>query len=66
MTPRDMRGNVPAAVPMRDMQIAMRHADPRITGLYDMAKNNKDRHASHRVTSFLVGRTGSWPAQPVG
>ena len=21
----------------------MRHADPRTTGLYDMAKNNKDR-----------------------
>lgn len=66
MTPRDMRGNVPAAVPMRDMQIAMRHADPRTTGLYDMAKNNKDRHASHRVTSFLVGMTGSWQTQPVG
>ena len=66
MTPRDMRGNVPAAVPMRDMQIAMRHADPRTTGLYDMAKNNKDRHASHRVTSFLVGMTGSWQVQPGG
>ena len=33
----------------------MRHTDPRTTGLYDMAKNNKDRHASHRVAS-------SWPA----
>jgi hypothetical protein len=42
----------------RDMQIAMRHADPRTTGLYDMAKNNKDRHASHRVASFLAGMTG--------
>ena len=40
-----------SGVPMRDMQIAMRHADPRTTGLYDMAKNNKDRHASHRVAS---------------
>ena len=48
------------------MQIAMRHADLRTTGLYDMAKNNKDRHASHRVTSFLVGMTGSWPVQPGG
>ena len=52
--------------PMRDMQIAMRHADPRTTGLYDMAKNNEDRHASHRVTSFLVGMTGSWQVQPGG
>lgn len=24
----------------------------------DMAKNNKDRHASHRVASFLAGMTG--------
>lgn len=47
-----------SGVPMRDMQIAMRHADPRTTGLYDMAKNNKDRHASHRVASFLAGMTG--------
>ena len=36
----------------------MRHADQRTTGLYDMAKNNKDRHASHRVASFLAGMTG--------
>lgn len=47
-----------SGVPMRDMQIATRHADPRTTGLYDMAKNNKDRHASHRVASFLAGMTG--------
>lgn len=25
----------------------MRHADPCTTGSHDMAKNNKDRHASH-------------------
>lgn len=31
-----------SGVPMRDMQIAVRHADPRTTGPYDMAKNNKD------------------------
>lgn len=47
-----------SGVPMRDMQIAMRHSDPRTTGKYDMAKNNKDRHASHRVASFLAGMTG--------
>lgn len=47
-----------SGVPMRDMQIAMRHADPRTTGIYDMAKKNKDRHASHRVASFLAGMTG--------
>jgi site-specific recombinase XerD len=42
-------------VPLRDMQIAMRHADPRTTSRYDMAKNNMDRHASHRVASYLAG-----------
>lgn len=47
-----------SGVPLRDMQIAMRHSDPRTTGIYDMAKNNKDRHASHRVASFLAGMTG--------
>ncbi len=47
-----------AGISIRDMQYAMRHADPRTTGLYDMAKNNKDRHASHRVASFLAGMTG--------
>lgn len=30
-----------SGVPMRDMQIAMRHADPRTTGLYDMAKTTR-------------------------
>lgn len=43
-----------SGVPMRDMQIAMRHADPRTTGLYDLARDNKDRRASHRVASFLA------------
>ena len=40
------------------MQITMRHADPHTIGLYDMAKNNKDGHASHRVASFVAGMTG--------
>ena len=58
-----------SGVPMHDMQIAMRHADPRTTGLYDMAKSQEDRHASHRVASFLAGmpaRRSNWrvPAAP--
>ena len=39
-------------VPMRDMQIAMRQADARTPGQYDMAKKNNDRHAGHRVASL--------------
>ena len=37
---------VDAAVPLRDVQIAARHADPRTTTRYDRARNNLDRHAN--------------------
>ena len=47
-----------SGVPLRDMQIAMRHADPRTTTVYDMASGSPDRHASHRVASYLAGMTG--------
>jgi site-specific recombinase XerD len=42
-------------VSLRDMQYAMRHADPRTTLRYDMAKINLDRHASHAVAAYLAG-----------
>lgn len=45
-------------VPLRDMQIAMRHSDPATTTLYDMAAGSPDRLASHRVASYLAGMTG--------
>ena len=42
------------------MQYAMRHADPRTTMRYDMAKTNLDRHAAHAVAAYLAGMsTGS-------
>ena len=44
-----------AGVPLRDVQIAARHADPRTTTRYDRARNNLDRHASYIVTSFIAG-----------
>ena len=44
-----------AGVAIRDMQYAMRHADPRTTLRYDMAKANLDRHAAHAVASYLAG-----------
>lgn len=44
-----------AGVALRDMQYAMRHADPRTTLRYDMAKANLDRHASHAVAAYLSG-----------
>lgn len=44
-----------AGVPLRDVQIAARHADPRTTTHYDRARNNLDRHGNYVVAAFLVG-----------
>ena len=37
------------------MQYAMRHADPRTTISYDMAKANLDQHAAHAFAAYLAG-----------
>ena len=44
-----------AGVPLRDVEIAARHADPQTTTRYDRAGNNLDRHASYVVTAFVAG-----------
>ena len=44
-----------AGVPLRDVQIAARHADPRTTTRYDRARHNLDRHAGYVVTAFIAG-----------
>ena len=44
-----------AGVAIRDMQVAMRHSDPRTTMRYDMAQANLDRHAAHAVAAYLAG-----------
>jgi site-specific recombinase XerD len=44
-----------AGVPLRDVQNAARHANPRTTTRCDRARNNLDRHASYIVTAFVVG-----------
>jgi integrase/recombinase XerD len=54
-TPTFCTTGLVAGVPIRDMQYAMRHADPRTTLRYDMAKANLDRHASHAVAAYLAG-----------
>jgi len=41
-------------VPLRDMQAAMRHADPAQTVRYDRMANGYDRHAAHRVAGYLA------------
>jgi integrase/recombinase XerD len=43
-----------AGVPLRDVQIAARHADPRTTTLYDRRRQNYDRHAAYAVVAFVT------------
>jgi hypothetical protein len=40
-------GGADAGVPLRDVQIAARHADPRTTTIYDRRRENFDRHAAY-------------------
>jgi hypothetical protein len=48
------------------MQYAMRHADPRTTMRYDMAKANLDRHAAHAVAAYLAGMSTGQSTHRVG
>jgi len=44
-----------AGVPLRDVQIAARHADPRTTTIYDRPRQNFDRHAAYVVVAYVAG-----------
>jgi integrase/recombinase XerD len=44
-----------AGVPLRDVRIAARHADPRTTTIYDRRRQNFDRHAAYVVVAFVAG-----------
>lgn len=44
-----------AGVPLRDVQIAARHADPRTTTIYEHRRENFDRHATYVVVAFGAG-----------
>lgn len=60
ITPHSLRHSyvtacLDAGVPLRDVQIAARHSDPRMTARYDRARGNLDRHANYIVAGFLAG-----------
>lgn len=60
ITPHSLRHSfitaaLDAGVPLRDVQIAARHADPRMTLRYDRARENLDRHATYVVAAFIAG-----------
>jgi integrase/recombinase XerD len=44
-----------AGVPLRDVQEAESHADPRTTMRYDRARVSLDRHATYIVAAYLAG-----------
>jgi integrase/recombinase XerD len=44
-----------ASVPLRDVQEAASHADPRTTMRYDRARVPLDRHATYVVATFIAG-----------
>ena len=44
-----------AGVPLRDVQLAARHADPRTSTIYDHRRQNFDRHAAYVVVAFVAG-----------
>jgi integrase/recombinase XerD len=43
-----------AGVPLREVQLAARHADPRTTTIYDHRRQNLDRHAAYVVVAFVT------------
>jgi site-specific recombinase XerD len=44
-----------AGVPLRDVQEAASHSDPRTTMRYDRARVSLDRHATYIVSTFIAG-----------
>jgi len=44
-----------AGVPLRDVQEAAPHADPRTTMRYDRARGSLDRHATYIVAAYVAG-----------
>ena len=44
-----------AGVPLRDVQEASSHADPRTTMRYDRARGSLDRHATYIVAAYVAG-----------
>jgi integrase/recombinase XerD len=47
-----------AGVPLRDVQEAASHADPRTTMRYDRARTSLDRHATYIVATYIAGAAG--------
>ncbi len=51
-------------VPLRDVQEAASHADPRTTMRYDRARQSLDRHATYIGATFVAGASRGDAAPP--
>lgn len=51
----DIRPVSDRGVPVRDVQLAARHADPRTTTTNDRRRENFGRHAAYVVVAFIAG-----------
>jgi integrase len=52
---RSSRPVFDAGVPLRDVQEAASHAEPRTTIRYDRARGSLDRHATYIVAAYVAG-----------
>jgi site-specific recombinase XerD len=52
-----------AGVPLRDVQEAASHADPRTTMRYDRARQSLDRHATYIVATDIVATFVAGPSR---
>jgi hypothetical protein len=55
MVGKPLPTSLDAGVPLRDVQEAASHADPRSTMRYDRARGSLDRHATYIVAAYLAG-----------
>jgi len=46
-----------AGAPLRDVQEAASHADPRTTMRYDRARTNLDRHPNYILAAYMSSAT---------
>lgn len=49
---------IATGVPIRDVQITLRHKSLNTTTIYDRGGNSHDRNSTHRVSSFVSGMAG--------
>jgi|SRR5712691_3593221 hypothetical protein len=55
MVGKPLPTSLDAGVPLRDVQEAASHADPRTTMRYDRARGSLDRHATYIVAAYVAG-----------